>query len=308
MPIWEAEFPQPVKADVVSEVGGSAQVKLKMLNRLRRPGDGDCGICYEYAVHDAIKRGNPQISERVHDALSKHLKVPGTALESILFGAEKNGTKQLIDTAEELLTDDSRLLTGRQAQPPKLKNYLSMLAAAFRRESTRKSLPTSINGLWKADLFLGHTDSDRWVGTTVKINPRQLEAANGLRVGIVPASQGKSDLIVKDEAKNLIVCPLPYDGSFMEAFYNAWGIVQQFLFADAQLPREVALSIPSHRQVARELERRRDFPVIDVIHALTPLAQPHLLKTEAQNKSLIITGKEPSLTETLIAPVSIQTD
>lgn len=295
-----------LKVDVAAEVGGHDNVKLKMLNRLRLQGDGDCGICYEYAVHDAIKNGNPQICERVHDAMSKHLRVPGSELQSILFGAEKNGTKQLIDTAENLLTDDSRLLTGRQHQPPKLKNYLSMLAAAFRRESTRKSLPTSINGLWKADLFLGNMDSDRWVGTTVKINPRQLEAANGLRIGIVPASQGKSDAILMDDNKNLVVCPLPYDGSFMEAFFNAWGIVQQFLHADGKLPKEVALPTPSHRQVARELERRREFPIVDVVEALLPLAQPHLLKTEQQNGSLIVPSQAAPLIETMIAPISTQ--
>jgi len=43
-----------LKADVVAEAGGRTGVKLKMLPRLRRPGDGDTGICFEYAVHDAV--------------------------------------------------------------------------------------------------------------------------------------------------------------------------------------------------------------------------------------------------------------
>lgn len=78
----------------------------------------------------------------------------------------------------------------------------------------------------------------------LKINPSQLEAANGLRVGIVPASQGKGDAVRRDERKNLIICPLPYDGEFMEVFYNAWGIIQQFIKADARLPKEVSLPVP----------------------------------------------------------------
>ncbi len=297
-----------LKVTVSDKVGGHDKIDLELLGRLRLKGDGDCGICYEYAVHDAIKRGDEQIIDKVHDALSRHCRVPGKDLNSILFGAEKSGTKQLIDTASELLTDDSRLLTGRQAQPPKLKNYLTLLAAAFRRESTRKSLPTSINGLWKADLFLGNTDSDRWVGTTVKINPRQLEAANGLRVGIIPAYHGRSDAIIRDDAKNLIVCPLPYDGSFMEAFYNAWGIVQQFLQADAHVPKEVALPIPSHRQVAKELERRRNYPVMDVIEALGALAQPELLVTDSKTTTLILPDSQNIITETMIAPFSTKVE
>jgi len=234
-----------LQSDVIEKCGGKDKIDLQLLGRLRRQGDGDCGICYEYAVHEAVKNKDAKVIDRVSDAL-KLCKVPGIAHESILFGVEKNGAQQIIATAQEILTDDSRLLTGKQSQPPKLKNYLSRLAGAFRRPTTRNSLPTSINGLWKADLFLGCTDSDRWIGTTVKINPKALEGANGLRVGIVPASEGRSDKIRTDDSKNLIVCPLPYDGSFMEAFYYAWNIVQQFLAADAKLPKEVALPNSAH--------------------------------------------------------------
>ncbi len=60
-----------------------------------------------------------------------------------------------------------------------------MLSAAFNRPETRKALPSSISGLWKADLFFGTTDADRWLGISLKINPSQLEGARGLRIGIV---------------------------------------------------------------------------------------------------------------------------
>ncbi len=296
-----------LKRDVVAEVGGYDNVKLKMLPRLRLKGDGDVGICYEYAVHDALRRRESSVLERVAEAMRKHCKVPGSEIESILFGAEKTGAVQLIDTAKDILTDDSRILTGRQAQPPKLKAYLNMLAAAFSRETTRLSLPTSINGLWKADLFIGCTDSDRWVGTTVKINPKQLEGANGLRIGIVPSTQGTSDRISLDNVKNLVICPLPYDAAFMEIFYFGWGIVQQFLQADARLPKDVALPGPGHRQVARELQSRREFSILDVVEALGPISQPHLLENVSTSVSLEQSRVESTtVSETLIAPISKQ--
>lgn len=296
-----------LKGDVVPEAGGYENLKLKMLPRLYRPGDGDCGICYEYAVHDAMQRREPSVLERVEDALKK-CKVPGQELESLLFGVEKKGASQLIATAESTLTNDSRILTGKRSQPPKLKGYLNQIAAAFRRSSTRPSLPTSINGLWKADLFLGSTDGDRWVGTTVKINASQLEAANGLRVGVVPAVQGKTDRVRKDERKNLVICPVPYDGAFMEVFYSAWGIVQQFIQADAQLPKEVFLPQISHRQVAKELATRRDFPVLDVMEALVPVSQPGLLRTQESSQSMRAIGQGDLLLEGLISPIPRKND
>lgn len=50
------------------------------------------------------------------------------------------------------------------------------------------------------------------MGTTVKINPSGLKGYPGLRVGVVPANQGGSDAIRKDDTRNLVICPMPYDG------------------------------------------------------------------------------------------------
>lgn len=293
-----------LKREVVAEVGGFDKVRLLMLPRLYRQGDGDIGICFEYAVHDAVRRGDPTVLEKVHDAMHNFCKVKGSETESILFGAEKNGALRLIDTAHDVLTDDSRLLTGAQAQPIKLKRYINRLAAAFRRPTTRLYLPASISGAWKADLFLGMKDTDRWVGTSVKINPSQLEAAKGLRLGIVPSHQGRSDLVSLDVSKNLVVCPLPYDAAFMELFYSAWVIVQQFIAADATLPKEAALPTAPQRMVARLLDERRAFPIVDVVEALSPLAQPELLVTSAEERPAEAKREEDPLLDTLIAPVS----
>jgi hypothetical protein len=297
-----------LKMEVVGEIGGHDKVKLLMLPRLYRPGDGDIGICFEYAVHDAVRRADPAVVERLSDGMKKFCKMKGVQTESILFGAEKTGAMRLIDTAENLLTDDSRLLTGEQAQPIKLKKYINQIAAAFRRPSTRTALPFSISGLWKADLFLGMRDIDRWVGTTVKINPSQLEAAKGLRVGIVPSRELKSDRVRFDGTKNLVVCPLPFDGSFMEVFYTAWIVVQQFISADAMVPKAAVLPVAQQRTVARLLEERREFTVVEVIEALRPLAQPELLASHEESKSAESTGGDVALVDTVIAPVALKTD
>jgi len=291
-----------LKTDVVAEAGGKDQVKLKMLPRLYRPGDGDCGICFEYAVHDAMRRSESTILERVDSALTL-CDIPGANLSSILFGAEKTGSQQLIATAREALTPSSQLMYGTRGRPAHLQRHLNAIAQAFRRPSTRLNLPQSISGIWKADLFLGKPDTDKWVGTTVKINPAQLQPAKGLRVGIVPVKQGESDAVVKDESKNLILCPLLHDGSFMEVFYAGWIIVQQFIAADAKLPKEVFLPRPPEREVARQLAARREFPVVDVIEALGPVSQPELLETQEKEAELILTRGESTVAGAVVAPV-----
>lgn len=288
-----------LKADVVAEAGGIDGIKLKMLSRLRRPGDGDTGICFEYAVHDAVRRHEEAVIERVYDALVM-CKVPGNDVGSILFGAEKAGSQQLIDTAAALLTNNSALLSGSRGRPVKLKRHLTSLAAAFRKKGMEIRLPQSISGLWRADLFLGSAEEDYWVGTTVKINPSALQGDRGLRVGIVPAAQGKTDRITKDERRNLVICPLPYDGSFIETFYMAWEVVIAFLNADAMVPKEVALPRPAARTVARYLADRREFPVLDVIEALLPLAQPELLRTDEDPAGVVLSGGKSDVIETSV--------
>ncbi len=290
-----------LKRDVVAQAGGHEKLALRMLSRLYRAGDGDCGLCFEWAVHAGLGERNAVILDRIGTALRRHCQIYGDPV-SILFGVEKDGSRQVIDTAKDLLTDESLLMYGTAGRPLKLKRHLSLVAAAFNRPAARLALPQSIRGLWKADLFVGERRDDRWVGTSVKINRQHLEPAKGLRIGVVPSTQGASDAIVKDEARNLIVVPLPHDGSFMQVFYEGWGIVQQFIAADAKVPKPAALPRPSHRQVARELEDRRDFPVVDVLEALVPLAQPELLETR-EREADVVTATEIA-TGAVLAPIA----
>jgi hypothetical protein len=292
-----------IKRDIAEELGGHQQLKLKMLPRAYRPGDGDCGICFEYAVHEALKAGDPRVVERIADAAKLCRLEAQTAPQSILFGLEKSGAQQLIDTAENILTNDSRLLHGTRGQPVKLRKHLTGIAGAFRKPSAALALPFSISGLWKADLFVGFSDEERWVATTVKINPQHLEGARGLRIGIVPTKQGRSDSVRRDDDKNLIICPLRHDQDFMQIFYEGWRVVQAFIRADAQIPTEVALPSPVEREVARILAERREYPVLDVIEAIEPFGQPKLLETNEKQLELQLLSGQPA-TDMVVAPIS----
>lgn len=283
---------RPIIAGVLHSVGeeyltvhgGRKELRLGDLGRVRKAGDGDCGIAFEYAVHDAVVNQNSIVIERVADAL-RLCKISQGSPSSILFAIEKTGSKQLIATKRELVTVDSQIMTGKVGRPSKLRKHLNQLAAAFHKPTTRLALPRSIRGLWKADLFLGSEIPDHWVGTSVKINSRHLESAPGLRVAIVPTQAGRSDNIRKDEQKNLVICPLPHDFSFMQTFYEGMRIVQVMCSTDFKMPKEVELPSPQHREVARIYAERRNFKVQDVLDATALFAQPELLKTSADTAS-----------------------
>lgn len=292
-----------LKQDIVKQVGGYDKISLELFTRLYEPGDGDCGICFEYAVHDAIINKNQDVLERIDSALSKFCKIKGDTPSSILFGAEKSGQLQFIDSVMEHLTDDSILLPGTKGQPIKLKRHINGVVSAFRKPQDREKLPSSINGLWKADLFVGNTNIDKWVGTTVKINPKQLESARGLRLGIVPCRQGKNDKIYKHETKNLIVCPVPYDQSFMEIFYEGWIIIKKFILARGNMPKEIDLPSGLDRLVCKELVARKKFPILDVLEVLKNMGQPHLMYIEEAEASITSKTKETMKINKIIAPM-----
>lgn len=292
-----------LKQDIVKQVGGYDKISLELFTRLYEPGDGDCGICFEYAVHDAIINKNQDVLERIESALSKFCRIKGDIPSSILFGAEKSGQLQFIDSVMEHLTEYSILLTGNKGQPIKLKRHINGVVSAFRKPQERAKLPNSINGLWKADLFVGNTGIDKWVGTTVKINPKQLESARGLRLGIVPCRQGKYDKIYKHETKNLIICPVPYDQSFMEIFYEGWSIVKNFIMARGEMPKEIDLPSGLDRLVCKELVARKRFPILDVLEVLKNMGQPHLMYIEETEASITSKTKETMKINKIIAPM-----
>jgi hypothetical protein len=167
---------------------------------------------------------------------------------------------------------------GNRGQPAKLRRYIPQIVNAFHRHEVRNTLPRSINGLWKADLFVGNRTVDKWVGTTVKVRGDALEAAQGLRIGVYPKANAR-DVPRRDEQLNLIRLPLPYEAAFMELFYKSFFLVRAFLKADARVPSPVNLPDAEDRYVTEELTARRDFPVLTVIAAIRDMAQDDLLET-----------------------------
>lgn len=74
-----------LKQEIVDRLGGYGKITLADLARVYREGSGDCGICFEYAIHDAIKRRDPLLLPRISEVLEDFCKIPGSDARSILF-------------------------------------------------------------------------------------------------------------------------------------------------------------------------------------------------------------------------------
>jgi hypothetical protein len=271
-------------AHILDQVGGREGVTLEVFARIYIERDGDYGICFEYAVHQAIQQRHPSIHPLISGVLEDFCGIKNDA-ESILFGIEKNGAARVIETARDSLTDASRVLVGKKGKPPYLKSRLDEIASAFHSVKHRAKLPQSIRGLWKADLFIGSPASEQWVGTTLKTNRAHFESAPGLRLGLYPDERRGQGPSVENE---LIMCPLPYSGAFMELFGASFAIVKQIISAKGKLPSRAALVYDDDMIVAQWLVDRAHFPVTEILAVLEPLGQPGFV----EDKDALDVGRE----------------
>jgi hypothetical protein len=82
-----------LSGEMVGATGhGRQDMPLKLLARLRKAGDGDCGIAFEYAVHDAVLRQETVAMAKISDALGRCRITKGDP-SSILFAVEKAGAQ-----------------------------------------------------------------------------------------------------------------------------------------------------------------------------------------------------------------------
>jgi len=293
-----------ISAEVTSTFGERDKLPLKMLGRLRKEGDGDCGIAFDYAVHDAVISREPVVAERVADALSK-CGISGGDPSSILFAIEKSGAQELISTEPGLVMDNSPVLLGDGGRPVSLREHLAAIGAAFRLPDALLNLAQSIRGLWKTELFLGSADHDQWVSAGIHTSPAPLPAAKAPRIAIVPSMTGHPDAIRLDEQKNTVICPLPHDGSFIQIFHEGWQIVQAMCASDFAMPSPSDIPSPVHREVARIFAERREFPTMEVIQATRKFAQPGLLTSSTEVVTNVPFGTTaPPATSTMITPIA----
>lgn len=286
------------------DLHSTERIRLLQLLRTYRQSGTDIGISFEYTVHEAIMNRNPEIMDRIDSALTTLCGIRGDAPSSLFFGVEKQGTIGLIRSREGDYTDDSLVLSDRHGRFANLRKFVDRVAIEFGKRNVTDRLSSSINGLWQGRLFVGQPCTDQWVATIVKIDPLQRDGSEALRLAIVPSQHESADRIALIEDKNLMVVPLPYDGSFMQTFYRGWQIVVQFIAADATVPGEASLVKSEDRQIARFLSHRRNLPVSEVLESLQQLAQPMLFETQRETVEAFLPDGKASVVDALVAPLA----
>lgn len=261
------------KQEMIEQGGGYDRITLELFCRIYLEHPGDYGICFEYAVHNSIRAKHPSIYDKVSYVLEQFCRI-GAHAESILFGSEKNGKQSIIESAKSILTDNSRLLPGTQARPTFLKKHIDNISLAMRQVQAAANLPSSIRGVWKADLFLGNPQTDYWVATTLKTNRLSIEPAPGLRIAMYPEERPREEPRVDG---SLIYCPLPYNGEFMQLFGAAFQIVKHVIASHGRMPSPVALVYYHDQEVAKWLTDRARYPLAEILRALEAIKQPDLL-------------------------------
>jgi hypothetical protein len=218
---------------------------------------------------------------------------------------EKSGAQELISTEPRLVTDSSPVLLGEGGRPVNLRDSLSAIGAAFRLPSALLNVAQSIRGLWKMELFFGSADLDKWVSASLSVSQALLASSREPRIVIIPARAWHSDAVRRDEQKNIVVCPIPRDGSFMRIFYEGWKIVQALCVRNFEMPTNNEIPNPLHREVARIYAERREFPILEVVEATRKFAQPELLTTSTGIvPNVQFETTTASATSTIITPIA----
>jgi len=285
-----------LKRERVNRLGGYEKVTLWDIAReTRTESDGDCGVCLEYALHDSIAQRNQQIWPIVSQVLNDHCKIKDGA-HSILFGAEKSGYINYINSNAHYINPQTRILHGTPGKPVYLERYMDVITKSVSSAPSREKLPQSIKGLWRADLFVGSPNTNQWVGTTLKINRDALVGDVGLRIGMYPEKR-RGEAVEYNDKLNLIMCPLPYDGHFMESYYKSYNILRAIIHSDCNMPSAVFLPDSGDRYIASELIARKNFPAIDISEALFVMGQPGLINSSPPSEETILAVAPVVLTQ-----------
>ncbi len=268
-------------ADLNTDRGDLTFRQLAKVVRLQRD-KGMRGDGFEWAVHEALLGREPLVCEPLADALGRASVTLRGRVDhptSLLFGYERAKYLGFLD-AVVAAGADSYILPDGSGRPFQFGPWVSVAAQGQMAESV---LRPRIRQIWKTDIFLSNQDESRYVAASIKSNWRQLEAARGIRIGIVPeATDLKARAYRPHKGMHLAVLPDP-DG-FMGLFNDAYQAVGRAVASVGRQDAGHYFEKPSAKaqRIQAQLEKYQNALVVDLEDALNEAAQQQLISLKPQ--------------------------
>lgn len=242
-------------------------------------GDG-----FEWAVHEAVVGNEPLVSNPLVEVATRASKfVSGQQPTSILFGHERAKYLGFLDAVIGEAGNDSYILPEGSGRPYRFGPWIRVAAEGQRAEAR---LSERIKQIWKTDLFISLSGSEKYLAATVKSNAQLLEGGRGLRIGIVPESSKirRSSTVIYDNSRKLWIVTLPDPNGFMGLFNDAYMAVGRAICTVGKQTQPPYYTKPSAKaQILQEqIEKYPTSLVSDIEEALNEAAQQHLVSAKTQ--------------------------
>ncbi len=258
----------------------------------------DCALSFEYAVHDALRRSDARVAERVATALREYCGLEGTVPASILLGIGKNRAATLIDTPQHLAAAGSSV-RWLVADDTPLERWIETCVECFHSEGAYH-LPSSILGYWRPKLLLGYAEQGVWVPSSfVDHSGDDL----GFRVRLMPIEQDAGDHVRRRDL-HLVVCPIPFDGVFLSLFRRAWRIVRALLAPDANKHVYDRATDPMDVRLEGLLKKRREWDLDDLLFSLASNAPSSCFTGEVRRVDVVELGFRATSLGAVLVPVA----
>lgn len=186
------------------------------------------GVCWEYAVFNAILNNDIYIQDLINAAINylsgedDHYR-----LNAILWGGEKNNLSS--DNIKNNLKDDETIWTPYKEII--FKDYVDIILKSFHDKNLRKTLPQYFAGIWRTDLFVKKENKNRWYAVTVKWNKYDMKQFPGLSIGIhfEHINSLKGSVNPKLTKNNFVYCSIPFNLNFGEYYAYMFRFVETML-------------------------------------------------------------------------------
>lgn len=229
------------------------------------------GVCWEYVVFNDIYYNDTYIQDLINEAIN-YLTGQKTfeRINAILWGGEKSYIS--LENIYDIIPDEETIWTPYKQY--NFKDYLTNIQNAFRSPQQRAMLPSYIDGIWKADLFVKKEDSTSWHAVTVKWNCNEIKYYNGLSIGIyfqnptVVRNLINPEPIRENGKCTAVYCAIPFAYNMGEYYTYMFRLVENLLSVinsdkRGTLPLKFATS--EEYGIFEDLYENRNVPCIDII-------------------------------------------